>query len=64
MEIHDYLVSVVQNITVLTNHSNRKSVESKVQRVQRAKTHVRQWAFLIIDSLFKIPFYEFAPASG
>jgi len=64
MEIQDYLVAAVQNITILAKHSNGKLAESKVQSVQRVKTHVRQWFYCIIDSLCKISTYEFVPVSG
>jgi hypothetical protein len=34
MEIQDYLIAAVQNLTVLAYHSNRKPVWSAIQRVQ------------------------------
>ena len=34
MEIQDYLVAAVQNITILANHLDRKPVWSAIQRVQ------------------------------
>ena len=64
MEIQDYLIAAVQNITILTNHSNRKPAESKVQRVQRLNTHVLQWFYFIIDSLCKTVSSKFALAYG
>jgi transposase len=64
MEIQDYLIAAVQNITILANHSNRKPAESKVQRVQRLNTHVLQWFYFIIDSLCKTVSSEFALAYG
>ena len=64
MEIQDYLIAAVQNITALANHSGRKPAESKAQGVLREKVRVKQWVCFIIDSLFKISSSKFAPAYG
>ena len=64
MEIQDYLVAADQNIAVLVNDSKDKLAESNVQRMHRGRTHVRQLAYLITDSLLKISSDEFVLVSG
>ena len=62
MEIQDYLIAAVQNITIIANHSGRKPAESKMQAVLKKKIHVKQWVCFISDSLFKISSSKFSPA--
>jgi transposase len=53
MEIQDYLVAAVQNITVLANHSKNKLAESNVQRVHSTRIQRQEWAYFYIDTLFR-----------
>ena len=53
MQIQDYLIAAVQNITILANHSKDKLAESNVLRVDIARIQGRKWAYFYIDTLFR-----------
>jgi len=53
MEIQDYLVAAVQNITILANHLDRKPVGSNIQRVQGVKSRFSHWIYVIVAGLCK-----------
>jgi transposase len=53
MEIQDYLVAAVQNITILANHSGRKPVESNIHRIQGVKGGFLHRIYCIIAVLGK-----------
>lgn len=53
MEIQDYLIAAVQNITILANHSERKPAGSNGQRVQGLMPCFLHWIYCIIAVLGK-----------
>ena len=64
MEIQDYLVAAVQNITILANHSERKPAGSNGQRVQGLMPCFLHWIYCIIAVLGKTVFSEPVFACG
>ena len=53
MEIQDYLIAAVQNITILASHSGRKPVESNIHRILGVKAGFLHRIFCIIAALGK-----------
>ena len=53
MQIQDYLIAAVQNITILANHSNDRLAESNVLRMDSARIQSKKWAYFYIYMLIR-----------
>jgi hypothetical protein len=64
MEIQDYLVAAVQNITILANHLDRKPVWGERKRIQGLKSCFLHWVHASIAVLGKNASFEPVYAYG